>query len=116
MKKRLALAKELSPDSAQWAITTPYPGSEMFDDFRERIGKVDDWSTFLHANPLYPGKGAPAVILTDVPPEILHKYVMRMTKYFTLRPKRIVRNILKTRSLKELLRQMEAGMRLAIGR
>jgi len=116
VEKTIEFAKELNPDNAQWAITTPYPGTQMFVDMKDRIGKVENWDSFLHCNPLYPGESTPAVLLSDIPPEMLHDYVKSMTRHFILRPKRIARNLLKIRSAKELMRQVKAGYRLAFAR
>lgn len=114
MRMTVEFAKELNPDSAQWAVTMPYPGSAMYDMFKDKIGKVEDWEAFLHVNPMYPGAHIPKMLLTDVDPEVLHKYIKEMTRHFTLRPKRIIRNLKKIRSPRELVRQVRAGMKLIL--
>lgn len=110
--KTVAFAKELNVDSAQWAITTPYPGSEMYESVKDKIGEVTNWEGFLHSNPLYPGEGTPAFLLSDVPPRVLHKYIKDMTRRFTLKPRRIVRNLMKIRTPHEFFRQIKAGFNL----
>ncbi|MFH1337991.1 MAG: radical SAM protein [Nanoarchaeota archaeon] len=43
MNKSIKFAKEISPDYASFNITTPYPGTVLFDTY---IGKVDDWDSW----------------------------------------------------------------------
>lgn len=112
IKETVNLAKQLDLYSAQWAITRLFPGSEMFEKFKNEIGEVNNWDTFLDVNPIYSAEGTPAFLLSEVPPDILHGYLKQMTRYYSLKPRRVFENLQKIKNLTGLKRQLKAGLKL----
>lgn len=51
VKDSIDYLMQLKPDYAWLAIVIPYPGTQLFQDYREEFIKPIDWSVFLHFNP-----------------------------------------------------------------
>lgn len=102
-QKTINFAKELNVDFAKFAITVPYPGSQLYDSLT-KSGKLKrrDWENFTTFNPnpkdlvCVPGKIEPAELIK----------MQRMAHFeFYLRPKIILKQLFKIRTirLKDLL-------------
>jgi len=53
VKKTVSFMRQLDPDQAMYSITTPYPGTELFDMVQSEgvVPSSVDWSTFYHQSP-----------------------------------------------------------------
>ncbi|MFC1915612.1 B12-binding domain-containing radical SAM protein [Chloroflexota bacterium] len=53
IERTIALMKEIKPDYAGYSITTPYPGTELYDLCRADgvLPENIDWSAFFHQSP-----------------------------------------------------------------
>lgn len=103
IRQTIKFAKELDPDQAQFAITTPYPGTEMYE-FVKREGKIltTDWSKWtLYTSPVFE--------LGELNPGFLEKMQREAYREFTLRPGYIIRRMLRVRSLIELRGLIHGG-------
>lgn len=83
IKKTIGLAVEISPDFAFFSITTPFPGTEMYDELKKQnLIKDTDWQNYgLHSR---------FVLRTNnLTPEQLNRYYHQAIKKFYLRPKYI---------------------------
>lgn len=110
IRKTINFAKELDPDTAQFPICMPYPGTEFYDMciknkwFTKTSEK--DWSDF------YSATDKAVVEYKEIGPEELEKAVDKAYKEFYLRPSYIVKKILKIRSFDELKQNILGGINL----
>jgi anaerobic magnesium-protoporphyrin IX monomethyl ester cyclase len=106
MQQTIDFAKELEPDIAQFTLATPYPGTRMYQMIKERgTLLVDDWSNFHHTlgKMLYRYPG------TATPEEVEEMYRKAHNEFY-FRPKYMMKQILKIRSL-EQIRIMLRGLK-----
>ena len=98
-------AKELNVDVAQFMVSTPFPGTEMWE-IAKQYGKVndDDWSSFT----FYAPEKMPfsSNLLSD--DELLSLY-KKAYKSFYLRPKFMIKQIAKMRSFGDIYRNWLAA-------
>jgi len=100
-------AIELDPDYAQFCITTPYPGTKLYDEI-SRYGRLyADYSKYSLWHPVfvpYAYKGREEIAG-------LERYAMRR---FYFRPRYIYNKLKKIRSREDLSRYLK-GLKMAIG-
>lgn len=100
----IAFAKELDVDVAQFMISTPFPGTEMWD-IAKKMGTIsDDWNNFT----LYAPDKMPYSSNTISEKELLTLY-RRAYRSFYLRPSLIFKQIFKLRSLDDIERCWQAA-------
>jgi radical SAM superfamily enzyme YgiQ (UPF0313 family) len=96
-RQTIDFAKSLDLDFAKFAITVPFPGSQMFEDLR-REGRLnrDDWENWTTFQP-DPAK------MVFVPREVSPEYLIKMQKQglreFYLRPEMIYRHLVEIRTI-----------------
>lgn len=93
-EETISFAKELDCDIAKFNLAVPYPGSELFEDYKVKVGeKQEDWEKFIGWNdwsglgPLYIPDGMNAQ-------ELVHLQRKAMFQFY-VRPKIILRHIIK---------------------
>lgn len=103
MKKTIAFAIDLDPDEVQFNITTLYPGTEMFNwaDSQGFI-KTKDWSCYGMSDVVWE--------LPNLKPEVVQKYYHMAHKKFYLRPKIILRRLMKIRTLAQLKQEIKGAL------
>jgi radical SAM superfamily enzyme YgiQ (UPF0313 family) len=103
IKKTIDYAIRLDPDEVQFNITTVYPGTEMYDWAKEN-GYLcyADWS---HSN-----MSDINMRLPTVTHETLRKYYKLGHRRFYLRPKIILRRLLRIRNLAQLAQEVKGGL------
>lgn len=90
-------AKELKPDSAQFAVAVPHPGTELYDLCKEKGWlRFNSWEDFDCRKPVIETKN---LSLKDV-----EKYRTEAYRKFYFRPSYILRTTLKLWNLKEARR------------
>ncbi len=106
MQKTIQLALRLDPDIVQFNITTPYPGSAMFDWAKEK-GYLNtyNWQDYDLSHMV--------MDLPTVDRATVEKYYSMAYKKFYLRPRYILRRALKTLTPSELLLNGKALLRIA---
>ena len=86
IKKTISLAKKLRLDYAQFAIATPYPGTELYDlAKREGMLETEDWSQYTAANPVLKNYGCSR--------ETLIKLFKEAYTTFYLSPRMLLKNL-----------------------
>jgi radical SAM superfamily enzyme YgiQ (UPF0313 family) len=97
MKQTIRFAEELNPDIAQFAISTPLPGTKMFE-LIENEGKFlyDIWSSFSY----YGGKSMFEIY--DLKTEDIEQAFKQAYSQFYLKPKKIISMLKNTRSTEEI--------------
>jgi len=101
--KTIDIAKRLDADIAQFCITTPYPGTELFETAKnEGTLKTVDWLNYI----LIPDE--PVYVTKLLTAEDLRYLLQKAYKEFYFRPSYIVKRMLKTRSLSDVRKYKEA--------
>jgi radical SAM superfamily enzyme YgiQ (UPF0313 family) len=102
IRKTIDFAKELDPDTAQFPICMPYPGTEFFDmAVKHNWLKIKDWSNFHSAT------DEAVIEYDDLKKEDLENAVKTAYKEFYMRPKYIVKQTLKIRSIQEFVQLIQ---------
>lgn len=103
IKKTVQFAIELDPDEIQFNITTVYPGTEMFE-WAEKNGYLltKDWSRYNYSDVV--------MKLPTISPETLVHYYELAHKKFYLRPKVILRRLLRIRSVAQLKQEIKGAL------
>ncbi|MCS7119308.1 MAG: radical SAM protein [Archaeoglobaceae archaeon] len=87
MEETLKLAIKLDPDYAQFSILTPYPGTEIYEEAKEKgLLLTENYDEYTAGNP---------VLRTQISKEELAKFLRRCYIRFYLRPKFMIREIKK---------------------
>ena len=96
MQKTLDFALELDPDYALFNINTPYPGTEMYDWAKQNgyFKRQIDYTRW--------DAGEPILDLPTVSTEDIKMYYKKCLKEFYLRPRYIVKSIVRMRSFTEV--------------
>lgn len=106
-RKTIQFAIELEPDYAQFSITTPYPGTELWNTY-EKYGKLDKTFKDYHGwSPVFVPKG----YKDRQELMAIHKEAFRR---FYMRPKYVARRIAKIRSWNDIKRYMD-GAKVVLG-
>jgi radical SAM superfamily enzyme YgiQ (UPF0313 family) len=100
VKQTINFAKELDLDFAKFAITTPFPGSRLFDDWLDK-NTLDscDWENFVTFNP-DPDKLVS--ICRGIKPSRLIELQVKAHREFYLRPRIIFRHLFKIKTIRLL--------------
>ena len=90
IKDTIALAKALKLDYAQFAVTTPFPGSVLYDKYVEQ-GKPIDWESFSYLRT--DGKTMPVFESEHFTKADILKAVQQANRSFYLNPVYILRRL-----------------------
>jgi anaerobic magnesium-protoporphyrin IX monomethyl ester cyclase len=96
-RQTIDFAKSIDLDFAKFAITVPFPGSQMFEDLR-REGRLnrDDWENWTT---FQPDPQKMVFVPRDVSPEYLIKMQKQGLREFYLRPHMIKRHLVDIRTI-----------------
>ena len=102
-KKTIDFSIKLDPDEVQFNITTVYPGTEMYKWANEK-GYIltKDWDKYNMSDVV--------MELPTIKPEILKKYYILAHRKFYLRPKIVIRRLLRIRSLTQLKQEIKGAL------
>jgi len=104
------LAKDLDPDFVHVTITTPFPGTALYKKGLEKgIFKRDFWREFAK-NPAYGFQ--PEYWEKDLSSKELVDLLNYAYKSFYMRPKYIIKELMKVKSFGEFKRKMKAGLQV----
>lgn len=88
VRKTLKLLKEVAPDAAHFSISTPFIGSDFYEEVEGRgLLKVKDWEQYDLINPVYE---APGFTMEEMRRQWAKAYLS-----FYLRPSYLVKQLLK---------------------
>lgn len=105
LKKTIDFAIKLKPDIVQFNITTPYPGSEMFNWAKENnYLKTFDWSNYDLSHMI--------MNLPSVSSDLVEKYYKLAYRKFYLRAGYILRRIVKALSWQEITINVKVFFRI----
>ena len=107
IQKTIDFAKSLDLDSVKFGIMVPLPGTEVFEEFKQKgfIKNFDYSSYFWHKEPVFE-----TPLLSK---ETLFKYYKKSYHEFYLRPKYILRKLTSIRSLSDITNNLK-GLRTVI--
>lgn len=112
MRQTIEFAKELDADYAQFSITIPYAGTEMYDEALEEGLITDD----------YWGKYAKAPVPDFLPPQIIEEFASleelkklrnEAVRKFYFRPRYVLKELRNLGSFHEFVRKARMGLQLA---
>jgi len=102
VRETIEFAKELNPDSAQFAVVVPHPGTELYDLCNERGWlKFDSWEDFDCRKPL--------IETENLSIDQVDRYRIQAYKEFYFRPSFIFRTALKMWNPKEAKRIIKSA-------
>ncbi|OGZ34354.1 MAG: hypothetical protein A2Y98_00965 [Candidatus Portnoybacteria bacterium RBG_19FT_COMBO_36_7] len=105
IKKTIDFAIKLDPDEAQFNITTPYPGTELFSWAKEKgYIKSFNWNDYSYSNVV--------LELPGLSRDILQRYYQLAHRRFYFRPKMILRRISRIRNWAQLKQEIKGGLGL----
>jgi anaerobic magnesium-protoporphyrin IX monomethyl ester cyclase len=83
MRETICLAKSLNPSRAQFSLLTPYPGTKLFEQVREKL-LTKNWAMYsgLH----------PTIKLDKITPQGLNRFLFKAYAGFYLRPPKAIEN------------------------
>jgi radical SAM superfamily enzyme YgiQ (UPF0313 family) len=105
MQKTIDYSKNADIQLAVFNITTPYPGTAMYNEFLQN-------NSLLHQNWDLYNLGEPVLKLDTVSDRIVKKYYYKSYRDFYLRPIFIFRHIRSIRTLSELLMHVKAVLKI----
>ena len=103
MNKTIAFAIDLDPDEVQFNITTIYPGTEMFS-WADSQGLITtkDWNCYGMSDVVWE--------LPNLKPEVIQKYYHMAHKKFYLRPKIILRRLMRIRTFAQFKQEIKGAL------
>lgn len=108
----IKFALELDADYVHFSVTTPFPGTELYHQgLKSGVIRKDYWQEFA-SNPQT--DFVPPVWEEKFTREELINFLRYAYKKFYLRPKYIISQLLRVRTLGELMRKARAGVSLAV--
>ena len=110
IENTIVYSKKIQPDYCHFAIMTPYPDTPMYNTGLESGKYTDYWTKFARE----PKIGFKAPYLADNDKVIMEKLLDKAYKSFYLRPSWIIRETIRTRSIKSLKRKAVAGIKMLL--
>ncbi len=102
IKKTIRFARKLRPDFVNFHIATPFPGTEFYQYARNHsLLTTRKWEAFEE-------EGSAVISYPHLPAERLQFWQKKAMKAFYLRPQKILREILRLRSLSEFKAKCKA--------
>jgi radical SAM superfamily enzyme YgiQ (UPF0313 family) len=94
-------ARKLRLDSVGVSITTPYPGTELFDLHREELGDRIDWNGFVSVSINPDTERRPFISCCDWNTEELYQRYIYASRKINLQPHYVMQRFFQIRSMKE---------------
>lgn len=111
IERTIELSKELEPDYCHYAIMTPYPATPLYDDSIKAGDHDDYWQKFA----VKPLVSFQVPYWHEIDRETLERMLARAYKDFYIRPSMMARQLIKTRSVRQLLNKINGGLRIIGG-
>jgi anaerobic magnesium-protoporphyrin IX monomethyl ester cyclase len=100
IRQTIALARELKLDYAQFSVTTPFPCTELYEEYRKANPEPVGWERFTYAGA--EGEGQPVFESDVLTRRELFAWVRKAYRQFYLRPGYIWRRLLRLRDFSTL--------------
>jgi radical SAM superfamily enzyme YgiQ (UPF0313 family) len=100
IKETIEFAKSVDADFAQFSITTPFPGTELYEAYKSGSGTIDDWDKFIYAK--VKNIDAPIFETKRLSRADLESYIKTAYKEFYIRPSYIFKRLISLRTLSDL--------------
>ena len=110
IRQTIEFAKELNPDYVSFSLTTPYPGSELYDTVTSNGWKANNWADYEKSR-----YNIPIYISENIEKEELLKLFNSAYKEFYFRPKYIFGHLMKIRNFRQLANHIKMGLSLIKG-
>ncbi len=107
IKETLDFSKDLNLDYVQYSIATAYPGTELYEIAKQQNKLTSDWSKSIYAL-----GGKPLVSLSEIPVDMLYKYVQKAYSSFYFRPGYIFKKIKDLKNIEYLKYYMRGLQKL----
>jgi len=104
--------KRLKMQDVSLSITTPFPGSKLFDDVKEKIGRDINWDDFYFVNPALANEERIPVSCCEVSGREVMDLFNYASKKIFMRKEYIINRLLKIYSFKELKNIIYQGWQL----
>lgn len=109
IQNTINFAIELDPDMAFFFILTPFPGSAIYNEYKDRLFKVsENWSDFKYVLT----DGTIALDSKDFTKDELKGYLIEANRRFFMRAKFLIKQFLKIRSFEELRANLTGAIAL----
>ena len=103
--RTIELAKELSPDYAQFSILSPYPGTKLYEEAQEK-----GWYAEVEANnPFDKDRKRPVLLSENWSPDTLKEILRRAHREFYFRPGYILKRLREIRGFHQMRSLWSAG-------
>ncbi|MFP4487147.1 MAG: B12-binding domain-containing radical SAM protein [Campylobacterales bacterium] len=113
MEQTIKYSLTLPADYAEFSVTIPYAGTEMYDEaIKMGIITNDYWKEYA-TNPT-PNFVVPEIIETAIGKDDILALTMKAQRKFYFRPKYIIREILKTKSLKAFTSKAKIAIKMLL--
>ena len=108
MKRTIDFVKEINPTSASWTITTPYPGSALYDQVKKKYPEIGDGTdtdlSKLHTSGIYNH------LYTELSGSDIEYEINKAVRSFYLRPSYWFKTAKRIRSMNDIKRFTIAGL------
>ncbi len=112
VRQTIDFAKKLKLDFAQFAITTPFPGTELYDIYLKNGHKDISWEDLSYAR--LEGGVTPVFDSKELSKADIQHWIKRAYREFYLRPDYIGQRISRIRSLRDIIVNMK-GFSMLMG-
>jgi len=100
LKKTIDFSKKIDADFVQFALCTPFPGTELYEMATEKGLTMEDWDNFFYART---GSTTTPIFKNDsLTHSELKKWNVRAYKEFYLRPSYIWKSLKSIKSIDDL--------------
>ncbi|MFQ6020441.1 MAG: B12-binding domain-containing radical SAM protein [Candidatus Aenigmatarchaeota archaeon] len=107
IRKTIEFAKELNPDTAQFPICMPYPGTEFYE-----IAKKNNWLKFNKWSDFYSATDRAVIETPQLSRKDLEKAVKMAYKEFYMRPRFILKKLFSINSFSQFKETIKGGFAL----
>ena len=105
-ERSLRFACRVDPDYVNFHIATPFPGTDLYEEARQRGWlRSDNWDD-------YEEEGSAVLQVGELKPADLEREQRRAMRAFYLRPRRLVRELARLRSWDDFAAKARAGWRM----
>ncbi len=112
IRKTIDLAKKLKLDFAQFSVTIPFPGTKLYDLYREQTSESIPWESFVYDKA--GGEVTPMFENSQLSRSDLQRWIRQGYKEFYLRPSYLWQRIRKISSIGDLKVNLK-GLSMLLG-